>query len=772
MRISTLVKRSLVHHWRVNAAVVFGVAVAVAVLAGALIVGDSVRASLRGLFLQRLGRADHLISSPNFFRDQLAEELARDEAFTRAGFSGALPLIALEGVVTDEASGRRAGRVRVYGVDERFWRFHGIEGVGTGGGGAYLSPPLAAELGAELGGQLLLRVEKPSEIPIESLHGRKDEVGSTLRLVSLGPLATDKLGEFSLRPTQGAVRALFVPLAALRRQLKRAGEANALLVGTNAAADETDAGRRTDALRDVLKRRATSEDRGVRLRPLAAQGVVAFETDSGLVGDEMAAAAREAARRSGLAATPILSYLANSFRLGGREVPYSLVTAIDERTFEQLGAAAAIREQPGGTSGPAGSRPAPDTAPLILNEWAARELDAKVGDTVTLDYYLWEEGGRLLTKSAEFRVAAVAPIAGLAADRNLVPDYPGITGAESVANWDPPFPVDLSRIRPRDEEYWDEYRATPKAFVPLARGQQLWASRFGALTSLRLSPPAGVSLDEALSSFAAEFARASDPAAAGFEVLPVRAEGLAASRGATDFGEYFLYFSFFIVVSALLLAALFFRLGVEQRVREIGIMRAVGFTAARVRRVLLAEGLSLAAFASLCGLLGAWGYAALVMHGLRTWWVGAVGTTALELHPNVGPLGAGAAGGVAAALICVVLTLRGLRHASVRSLLHGSALAAGGGERGTALAVVLPPRMSAPRRADGYCWRRASGYWVRPRASSAGGRCYSSRCSAGRRGGYAGAGPSPCAGAGRGPWHGSACGVRRTGPAAVCSASR
>ena len=52
----------------------------------------------------------------------------------------------------------------------------------------------------------------------------------------------------------------------------------------------------------------------------------------------------------------------------------------------------------------------------------------------------------------------MVPIAGLAADRRLAPDYPGITGANSLADWDPPFPIDLSRVRPADERYWDDYR--------------------------------------------------------------------------------------------------------------------------------------------------------------------------------------------------------------------------------------------------------------------------------------------------------------------------
>lgn len=49
MRTRTLVARNLVYYWRTNLAVMLGVATAVAVLTGALVVGDSVRASLRDL---------------------------------------------------------------------------------------------------------------------------------------------------------------------------------------------------------------------------------------------------------------------------------------------------------------------------------------------------------------------------------------------------------------------------------------------------------------------------------------------------------------------------------------------------------------------------------------------------------------------------------------------------------------------------------------------------------------------------------------------------
>jgi ABC-type lipoprotein release transport system permease subunit len=724
-----LVLRNLRYYWRTNVAVVLGVGVAVAVLAGALLVGESVRASLRGLFLQRLGRASHVASAPNFFRERLAEDVRAADGFAAAGFDSACPVVVADGVVSHEPSGRRALAVQVYGVDARFWEFQGRADAAARaprGDEILLSPSLAAELGAAAGDAVVLRVEQPSDIPVESLHGRKDDVGSSARLTVRETLPASELGEFSVRPRQSEVRAVFVPLTSLQRSLDRVGRVNTLLFAARGEAREGEARGQAEKLGALLRGAATLDDLGVKLRRLDEARGLALESESGLVNDALADAAREAARRAGMETTPVLSYLANSLRVGVREVPYSIVTAVGEDAFGRLAAAGAAREDASGAASGSVESGAVETRapvvggddkglpPVVLNEWAARELGAKVSDALALEYYVWEESGRLSTRAAEFRLAAVVPLAGEAADRDLVPEYPGITGAGSLADWDPPFPVDLSRIRPRDEDYWDEHRTTPKAFVQLARGQELWRSRFGGLTSLRVRVREGATPESALETFSAALRGTLEPSAAGLNVYPVRDEGLAASRGATDFGEYFLYFSFFIVVSALLLTALFFRLGVEQRLREIGLLNALGYTAGRVRAVFLAEALVLATLGSLVGVPGAYAYGWLLMRGLRTWWVGAVGTTALELHAGPWPFVFGVLGGVAAALLCIVWTLRGLRRASARGLIAGArewetgaaeAEEGGGAGRRTgrvfrplrALSSILPASLSSRR---------------------------------------------------------------------------
>src|SRR5512132_2282707 len=125
MGLSSLVLRGLSYYWRTNVAVVLGVATAVAVLAGALLVGDSVRGSLRDLVLQRLGRVDRAVLSSGFFTERLAKALEPDVDPPRA-VGNVAPLVVMQGLVTDQASGRRAARVAVYGVDDRFWRFHQV----------------------------------------------------------------------------------------------------------------------------------------------------------------------------------------------------------------------------------------------------------------------------------------------------------------------------------------------------------------------------------------------------------------------------------------------------------------------------------------------------------------------------------------------------------------------------------------------------------------------------------------------------------------------
>jgi ABC-type antimicrobial peptide transport system permease subunit len=683
MNFSTLVKNNLIHFRRTNLAVVLGVATATAVLAGALLVGDSVRASLQDLALARLGKTDLLVASTGFFREQLADDLKAAESFAKT-FNDACPLIAIEGVVTHSDSNARAGGVAVYGVDERFWKFHGSGIAPVTDNDMLASAALASELGAKPGDTLILRIEKPSAIPVESLHSRKEDLGRSVRLNLREALPQGSIGEFSLRPQQGAVRAIFLPLKKLQRNLEQDNKANAILVSQIYPNQEAMAQRKIlheGFVAGALKEKFTLADLGLKLRVLSDAQAVSLESDSAVLSDALADKAKAAAESLKLISEGFLTYLANSIRVGDKEIPYSLVTATNG--FWPRNGDVSQTDLPRG---------------VILNDWAARDLGAKLGDEVSLDYYVWKEEGRLDTGQAKFKLERIVPMTGLAADRNLAPEYPGISDAKTFSDWDPPFPVDLSRVRKVDEEYWDKYRTTPKAFILLETGQKLWGTRWGKLTSIRIAPskpPEGGTLNAVSPSelettkqrFEQTLRDSLDPAQMGLTVQSVKSESMQASRGATDFGEYFTYFSFFLVVSALMLTTLFFKLGIEQRLREIGLLRALGFSIKQIRSLFLREGLLLAVIGSLLGLIGAIVYGWAMMFGLRTWWVGAVGTTLLRLHVSPTSLAIGAVSGIVTALLCIWLTLRSLRKLSPRNLIAGTVV----GDR-------LPVASDSPRR--------------------------------------------------------------------------
>ncbi len=239
-----------------------------------------------------------------FFRQDLAPDVQK-----ALGATAATPLIVADAFVTLESSGRRASNVIVYGVDDRFWSFHGQQPVN----GVVVSPALASEVGAKEGDVLLTRLQKPSDVPIESLFGRKDEVGRTVRLILAGVLPRDRLGEFSIKPQQADVRAVFAPLSRLQRDLGVPGQANTILV---AGGQRSDAGAPVGASPRRSRRPSLGRRRAARqLRSIAPTACSPSRSRR---------RARTAGSKLHLTPMPVFTYLANTIRKGDRQIPYSL----------------------------------------------------------------------------------------------------------------------------------------------------------------------------------------------------------------------------------------------------------------------------------------------------------------------------------------------------------------------------------------------------------------------------------------------------------------
>jgi len=706
MSFARLLLRNIFYHWRGNLAVCLGMVVGTAVLTGASLVGDSLRGSLRDLTLDRLGWVENALVTGRFFRAALADK-------------GALPAerispaILLQGAATcnraaeDTKPVRRAPGIMVLAVDERFWpegqipvdrdfwRSEQPEVV--------LNAALARELNVKVGDQATLHIQKADNVPRESLLGRRraDDVLDDLLLKVRLVIPDEGMGRFTLTPNPQTPRNAFVPLGLVQAKLDKKGRVNALLAA-GPHGKLQDALRRSLVLDDWGLVLQTPKDRAEHdfhlLDPRAQEGVLKRARWAGRVPEELAAmvkdgsltvedfiayyrnhhpylnlesrqmfleqAVADAAARSapmtGWRTAPTLIYLADSISDGHNEIPYAVVAALDPAKPPPLGPFL-----PPGVTGLSDNE-------IVLAQWPESPLRIKMGDQVTLAYYDPDAQGKLERRTAKLRLAGLLPLHGPADDPDLTPDFPGITDKLDIGQWEnPPFPYNPRRVKPADEHYWKRYRTTPKAYVTLKKGQALWGSRFGRLTSIRLGRAGDASEQKAVNPFRNGLLAALPPEAGGFVWNDVRAGGLEASARGTDFGFLFLAFSCFLIVAALLLVGLLFRLNLDRRASEIGLLLATGYRRRTVRCLLLGEGAILGAIGGALGVLGSVVYAWLLLEFLAARWPGGLDRSFLRLHVTVSSLLMGYGAAFAVSLLTIFWALRVLGRVAPTALLAG-----------------------------------------------------------------------------------------------------
>lgn len=726
MTLWTLVHRSLRFHARAHAGVVLGAAVGSAALIGALIVGDSVRQTLKARALARLGPIHFALQTRDrFFEANLAARLSATQS------SGALPStnpavpaldpnsfrpfsagLTLPGVAVAQNGTARANQVNVLGVDPQAWSsLAGWSGVsdrpGPDEGGAriessflnswrsgqvaFLNEALARQLSAKPGDEILLRVRKPSALGLDAALNPRDQNSVALRLKVGAIIPPEALGDFSLSAQAVAADNLFLPMDWLGEKLGFKGKANLLVTGpalrpsgtTNPNAALLPDSMAVRWLDDWVQRAWLPEDAGLSVHNLepsqtATEGQAIRPSveitssriflDPTVISAALKPRTRSVGKHGGFQnddsayialgrfvtnGVPIFTYLANLISSGDRATPYSMVTA-----SKQPFVPGDMRDNE-----------------ILVNAWLAEDLHVKGGDEIHLAYYAVDSGSTLVEHTNSFRVRGIVPLEGVYADRTLMPNFPGVAQAESTHDWDTGFPL-VYKIRDQDEAYWRKFKGTPKAFITLAAGQAMWASRFGALTALRFEVPTN-------SYFPSTYREGIyrnllgnlNPADVGLRFEPVRGEALQAANQSQDFGQLFLGFSLFLVVAALLLMALLFQFGLEQRATEVGTLLALGFAPGRVRRLLLAEALMLALIGGLLGAGGGILYARAMLWGLATVWHSAVGGAQLRFHVTSTTLAVGFCSSALVALLTIWLTLRKQARQPARALLTGDTLA-------------------------------------------------------------------------------------------------
>jgi len=506
MTLRTLIRRSLRFHWRSHLGVVIGAAIGSAALIGALIVGDSVKGSLRERALERLGGVNFALDAGDrTFQGDLSTRMLGwlrtnppGVVGNKLGWAGWIsPRTRLSATAIASGGTARAQQVNVYLTPDgfieppifdrvKYKKFADADGEDT----LFVNQSLASQLQVGRNETILFRLKQPGLFSPDSPLGSSGNNSFTLRLKVSDIVSPAESGDFSLRAQTPVPMNAFVCHSAVSNTAFAHDRANLLL--TQNAWYERPArafaplGKVKVWLSEMFPMFGHVPQPNFHLTQVAdlqkALGHVWKLADAQIVLSLLPSSKTEIELhtsrvfldppvvRSSLTADsnaqPLLTYLANLITVGSNAAPYSMVTA----------------------AGAPWTPPELHDDEIVLNQWLAEDLQAKPGDAVTLVYYHPESGARLTERTNTFRVHSIVPMQMPWADRTLMPQFPGIEKAETTADWDTAFPL-VHKIRPQDDDYWTAHRGTPKAFITLAAGQKMWANRFGNLTAIRFPIP-------------------------------------------------------------------------------------------------------------------------------------------------------------------------------------------------------------------------------------------------------------------------------------------
>jgi len=608
----TLVLRSMRFYVKRNALLSLGIAISTAVLTGSLIVGDSVSHSLQRIVDHRLGNITHALNTGDrYITLPLAQKL--DETLE----GNTVPALMLDGIAVSGGGQRRLPGVQVIGVNGRFDRMAGTDSLyaSLDNDEVVISENLADRLNVTAGDEFLLRMTRLSLVPLNAPFVSDADQSVSVRVTVTHVASISELGAFNLKNSQTAPLNLFISLSRLNEIMELEARANYLFFDQ--------ASHLAGEILSSVKDNWSNTDAGLTFQYDTGNKLLEIKSERVFIDSVTAHAVNALSRR----VKPVLTYFVNALSHDEKSTPYSFVSTLPDSVV------------------PPGK--------IIVNDWLAGDIDVKPGDQVGVRYYSVGLLRELETRERNFEVLRVVPMTGIYGDEGLMPDIPGLSDAGNCRDWDTGVPVSLDRIRDKDEEYWDDYSGTPKAFIAESVAAAMWENRFGKYTSFRVT--AG---PDDVSAVKQEILSALDPAALGFNVSAVREESKFAASNGVDFSELFAGLSFFLLAGAVLLSVLLFKLNLEERGSQVETLSALGISRKAVQQILLREGMLVALAGALPGLLLAVLYNNLVFSALNGIWQDIVRTDMLVPHVRAVTLVYGLLASMLIALPAIYFPLR------------------------------------------------------------------------------------------------------------------
>ena len=561
------------------AILVLSVALSTTILSGALFLGDSVKLTILTLGKEKIGNSRYIINSVNI--NKMLPPIYQLEDYTDVHF---VPILKLPARSLINDSGLSLEHFNAYAVDEAYFNnYHeNYEISKVNKGEAVINEYLADQLNIIVGDNVQFRCGYFSNLsPSFSFYGDTQEI--FVKRVKISKIIPNRgSGRFSTTVNQGIEPLILFNLCEFQEKLAVLKKVNLYLAGGKTSLDN---------LHEIINSAFCLSDFGFNIKEFSNQWKLLL-SEQLFITPGMLSNIKDAVPEC----YTVFSYFINSAEYSSKTSPFHFIVGLDRKfLIDQYNLTLADNQ-------------------AVINEWIVEDLNIKDKAEFILDYFITTNNQKLVNSTNTLIVKDIKPISFFTSFKGLIPDFPGLSGKATCNEWDPSIPINLDKVRDKDEEYWNDWGFTPKILITYSKAKDLWSTEQAVATGILIPSTVNFNqLDKKLTKTLTQSEK-------GYFIEDYIDRVSTSGNNSINFAELFIGLSFLLIVATVCLLIFIVQIFYTARKDEIFILKATGFSRKKIVRIYLIEILFFTFPGIIMGVCLGLVYNYFLMNGLTTIW--------------------------------------------------------------------------------------------------------------------------------------------------------
>lgn len=519
----------------------FSLALISLIFCSALLIDHSLKEQLKSIGKVKIGHYTHSIfTDKHLFSYELFVNFNKDYADSTC-------FLKYNSQLHIPGTTQKVTNIQAYGVKDSFFHYTDKNYTFPKETGIVLNQLCADDLGVKKGEDIIISLQKNSKIQLDNGLSNINDTQLTRRLKVIDIISKKQLGYFSLTGSQNHQRNAFIALNTLQDMTDNEDLLNGIMI-KSIDAEQT--------IQQNFKKFLTLKD--YHLKVSQHKDFIKVQSDDFFIDDQISQSIHNQFNSS----HQQLSWFIESFQSNNGKNCYYSMLAANDFILKQFNIKLEDHE-------------------IAIHHWLAEDLNLRIGDILTINYDTLSTMRKKVRNSTQFKVTHILDSKKLDQLNYLSSFIPGMSDSDHCRDWESGFDIDFSKIRKKDEAFWEKYQSSPKAFISLKSGKAFWNNPFGNQTEIFIESSEGP--DTISNTILKTLPNYS------FSIIPIKTAFEHAANQSFDFTSLFIALSFFLFISVFIIAYLQFTVLIEERSEELKLFQTLGFNDKVIKKILRIE---------------------------------------------------------------------------------------------------------------------------------------------------------------------------------------